>query len=63
MPCVDMSLDRLKEYGGRNPKPVDFDEFWDAALAEMRSIDPKAEFKSYPFPYFIPKRVFFQEFS
>ena len=50
MPCVDMSLDRLKEYGGRNPKPADFDEFWDAALAEMRAIDPKAEFKPYPLP-------------
>lgn len=45
MPCVDMSLDKLKEYQGRNPRPADFDEFWDTALAEMNEIDPKAEFR------------------
>ena len=50
MPCVDMSLDKLREYQGRNPRPEDFDEFWDASLAEMNSIDPKAEFKPYDLP-------------
>ncbi len=47
MPCVDMSLEKLKEYQGRNPRPADFDEFWDESLAEMNAIDPKAEFKPY----------------
>lgn len=50
MPCVDMSLEKLKEYKGRNPRPADFDEFWDESLAEMNSIDPAAEFKPFEFP-------------
>ena len=50
MPCVDMSLERLKVYEGRNPRPADFDEFWDASLAEMNAIDPKAVFTPYEYP-------------
>ena len=50
MPCVDMSLEKLKEYKGRTPRPADFDEFWDASLEEMRAIDPTPNFKPYPFP-------------
>lgn len=50
MPLVDMPLERLKEYQGRNPRPADFDEFWDASLAEMRAIAPNPEFKPYDFP-------------
>ena len=38
MPCVDMPLEKLKEYNGRNPRPADFDEYWDEALAEMNAI-------------------------
>ena len=50
MPVVDMSLDKLYEYQGRTPCPKDFDEYWDDALKEMNSLDPKAEFikKEYP---------------
>ena len=50
MPCVDMPLEKLYEYKGRNPRPADFDEYWEDALAEMRALDPKAEFvkKEYP---------------
>ncbi len=43
MPTIDMSLEKLKVYEGRNPRPADFDEFWDAALQEMRATDPKVE--------------------
>ena len=43
MPLVDMPLDQLKSYAGRNPRPDDFDAFWDASIAEMKSIDPKLE--------------------
>ncbi len=50
MACVDMSVEKLKEYKGRNPRPADFDEFWNEALAEMNSIEPNAEFKPYDFP-------------
>ena len=40
MPCVDMSLEKLYKYEGMNPKPDDFDEFWERGLAEMNSVDP-----------------------
>ncbi len=45
MPLIDMPLDKLRTYQGRNPKPADFDKFWDRSLKEMRSIDPKVELK------------------
>ena len=48
MPLIDMSLEKLYEYKGRNPRPADFDEFWDASLAELDTVDPKAEFKPHP---------------
>lgn len=43
MPLVDMPIERLLEYGGRNPKPADFDVFWDNALAELAATDPEPE--------------------
>ena len=41
----DMPLEQLKTYTGINPRPDDFDAFWDRALAEMRSTDPQVELK------------------
>ena len=43
MPVVDMPLERLRMYEGRNPRPADFDEFWERSLAEMNAMDPQAE--------------------
>ena len=44
MPLMfDMPLEKLETYPGRNPRPDDFDEFWDRRLAEMREIDPQVE--------------------
>jgi cephalosporin-C deacetylase len=43
MPMFDMPLEKLKEYKGINPCPADFDEYWDKALMEMRSVDPNLE--------------------
>jgi cephalosporin-C deacetylase len=40
---LDMPFEQLKSYTGRNPRPADFDEYWDRALAEMRAVDPKVE--------------------
>ncbi len=37
----DFPLDQLKTYQGTNPRPVDFDAFWDKGLAEMRALDPQ----------------------
>ena len=39
----DMSLAELETYQGRNPRPDDFDAFWEDALAEMRAVDPEIE--------------------
>lgn len=39
MPILDMPLEELKAYRGINPRPDDFDAYWDAALAEMRAVD------------------------
>ena len=44
MPIVDMSVSELKQYKGINPKPADFDEYWEKALTEMKAVDAKAEF-------------------
>lgn len=41
MPLIDMPVEELEKYNGVNPKPVDFDEFWDKSIAEMKSIDPQ----------------------
>ena len=41
MPLIDMPLDELHHYTGRNPCPEDFDAYWDSSLAEMRAIDPQ----------------------
>ena len=49
---VDKPVEELLQYTGRNPRPADFDAYWERALAEMRRTDPQiritpAEFK-YP---------------
>jgi cephalosporin-C deacetylase len=43
MPILDLPLAELQTYAGRNPRPVDFDEFWERSLAEMRNVDPRTE--------------------
>ncbi|MBL8048765.1 MAG: acetylxylan esterase [Chthonomonas sp.] len=35
MPLIDMPLDDLRAYAGRNPRPDDFDQYWERALAEL----------------------------
>lgn len=44
MPLMfDMPFEQLETYQGRNPKPADFDAFWDQGLAEMRALDGAVE--------------------
>lgn len=44
MPLLfDMPFEELASYAGTNPRPTDFDAFWQAGLDEMRSIDPRVE--------------------
>ena len=35
MPLIDLPLDELALYKGRNPRPEDFDTYWKRALAEL----------------------------
>lgn len=39
MPILDMPLEQLQEYQGTNPRPEDFDAYWDQALAELDQTD------------------------
>lgn len=39
----DMPFDQLHTYQGTNPRPADFDEFWDRSLEEVLAIDPEVE--------------------
>jgi cephalosporin-C deacetylase len=39
----DLPFDQLKLYQGINPRPDDFEIFWDKGLAEMRSTNPQVE--------------------
>lgn len=48
MPLIDLPLSLLHEYEGRNPRPDDFDAYWDRALAEVRATDPQPELVPYP---------------
>jgi cephalosporin-C deacetylase len=43
MPLIDLPLAELASYRGRNPRPHDFDTYWERALAEMRGVDPQLE--------------------
>lgn len=37
----DLSLEQLRIYRGKNPRPADFDSFWDSSLQEyFRHSDP-----------------------
>lgn len=43
MPLVDLPLEQLRNYAGRNPRPVDFDAYWEEALADLAATDPEPE--------------------
>ena len=43
MPLIDKPLAELRTYTGRNPRPADFDSFWDTSLAEMKALDARVE--------------------
>ena len=47
MPLFDLPRAELERYRGRNPKPDDFDRYWEAALEEMRDTDARVELRPY----------------
>lgn len=40
MPIIDMPLSDLYHYTGTNPRPEDFDLYWEYAIKEMKAVDP-----------------------
>jgi cephalosporin-C deacetylase len=49
MPTVDKPLEQLVEYTTSNPKPSDFDAFWDKGLKELDDLDAKVSYSSADF--------------
>ncbi len=44
MLSFELSSEELAVYQGTNPRPADFDEYWDKALLELDAVDPGTEF-------------------
>lgn len=44
MPLIDKPLHELRTYMGTNPKPGDFDRYWEHALAELETVPPEPVF-------------------
>mgnify|MGYP003855855673 FL=1 len=45
MPLIDLPLEKLREYRGRNPRPADHDAYWENALGELAATDPRPVLK------------------
>jgi len=45
MPLIDKPLSELREYTGINPRPADFDAYWDESLRELDALDPQVELR------------------
>ena len=43
MPIVDKPLSELHTYNGMNPRPVDFDSYWEESLGELDKLSPEVE--------------------
>ena len=41
----DKSLPELRTYAGINPRPADFDTYWDDSLRELDALDPQIELR------------------
>ncbi|OHE87402.1 MAG: acetylesterase [Verrucomicrobia bacterium RIFCSPLOWO2_12_FULL_64_8] len=44
----DLPLPELYQYRGINPRPADFDAYWDEALRELDAVDPRIELQPNP---------------
>lgn len=45
MPLIDIPLPELARYEGINPRPKDFDWYWEEALKDMEAIDPQIDLR------------------
>ena len=50
MPIFDLPLDELRTYQGRNPKPADFDAYWQRGLDELAATPANVELRHHPHP-------------
>jgi cephalosporin-C deacetylase len=50
MPLFEMPLEELRSYNGRNPKPADFEAYWDRALRELEATEARPELIPRPNP-------------
>jgi cephalosporin-C deacetylase len=58
----EMSYDELLAYQGTNPRPDDFDQFWEKSLVELAGIDAAAEFApatDFPLPFAKTEHLYF----
>ncbi|WP_112241886.1 acetylxylan esterase [Kribbella monticola] len=62
MLSFEMSSEELTAYQGTNPRPDDFDQFWDKALAELDGTDPETVFEpatDFPLPFARAEHLYF----
>lgn len=50
MPVFELPIEELRSYTGRNPKPTDFEAYWERGLRELDSTEPNAELIPHPSP-------------
>jgi cephalosporin-C deacetylase len=58
----EMSSEELLSYQGTNPRPADFDQFWEKALAELAGTEPETEFAEatdFPLPFAKTEHLYF----
>jgi cephalosporin-C deacetylase len=57
-----MSAEELLTYQGTNPRPADFDQFWEKSLAELAATEPETEFAEatdFPLPFAKTEHLYF----
>lgn len=62
MLSFEMSYDELIAYQGTNPRPDDFDQFWEKSLVELAGVDAAAEFApatDFPLPFAKTEHLYF----
>ncbi|HEY0475756.1 MAG TPA: alpha/beta fold hydrolase, partial [Kribbella sp.] len=62
MLSFELSYEELIAYQGTNPRPDDFDQFWEKGLAELAGIDAEAEFApatDFPLPFAKTEHLYF----
>ncbi|QNE20082.1 acetylxylan esterase [Kribbella qitaiheensis] len=62
MLSFELSYEELIAYQGTNPRPDDFDQYWEKGLAELGGIDPETAFEpatDFPLPFARAEHLYF----